>query len=96
MPGATIAPDKTFFDLDPQQFQTVLNLNLTGTVIPTQVFLQPMVKQGKGAIGRSIVHANGLPTRHGLSLQRTKTRVQEGDCIIHRDENCDFRHGHGI
>ncbi|MBQ9656530.1 MAG: SDR family oxidoreductase [Prevotella sp.] len=50
MPGATIAPDKTFFDLDPQQFQTVLNLNLTGTVIPTQVFLKPMVKQGKGSI----------------------------------------------
>ena len=50
MPGATIAPDKTFFDLDPAQFQTVLNLNLTGTVIPTQVFLKPMVKQGKGAI----------------------------------------------
>jgi len=50
MPGATIAPDKTFFDLDPTQFQTVLNLNLTGTVIPTQVFLQPMVKQGRGVI----------------------------------------------
>jgi NAD(P)-dependent dehydrogenase (short-subunit alcohol dehydrogenase family) len=49
-PGATIAPDKTFFDLDPEQFQKVLNLNLTGTVIPTQVFLEPMVKQGKGAI----------------------------------------------
>lgn len=50
MPGATIAPDKTFFDLDASQFQTVLNLNLTGTVIPTQVFLRPMVKQGKGSI----------------------------------------------
>jgi len=50
MPGATIAPDKTFFDLDPEQFQKVLNLNLTGTVIPTQVFLEPMVKQGKGNI----------------------------------------------
>ena len=50
MPGATIAPDKTFFDLDPAQFQTVLNLNLTGAVIPTQVFLKPMVKQGKGSI----------------------------------------------
>ena len=50
MPGATIAPDKTFFDLDPAQFQTVLDLNLTGTVIPTQVFLRPMVEQGKGAI----------------------------------------------
>ena len=50
MPGATIAPDKTFFDLDPAQFQTVLDLNLTGTVIPTQIFLKPMVAQGKGAI----------------------------------------------
>ena len=50
MPGATIAPDKTLFDLDPAQFQTVLDLNLTGTVIPTQVFLRPMVAQGRGSI----------------------------------------------
>lgn len=50
MPGATIAPDKTFFDLDPEQFQKVLNLNLTGTVIPTQIFLKPMSEQGKGSI----------------------------------------------
>lgn len=50
MPGATIAPDKTFFDLDPAQFQTVLNLNLTGTVIPTQVFLRPMAAQKRGTI----------------------------------------------
>lgn len=50
MPGATIPPDKTFFDLDPQQFERVLNLNLTGTVIPTQVFLRPMARQGKGVV----------------------------------------------
>jgi len=50
MKGATIAPEETFFDLDPAQFQTVLSLNLTGTVIPTQVFLKPMVAQGKGSI----------------------------------------------
>lgn len=50
MPGATITPDKTFFDLDPAQFQRVLDLNLTGTVLPTQVFLKQMVAQGKGAI----------------------------------------------
>lgn len=50
MPGATIAPDQTFFDLKVEEFQKVLNLNLTGTVIPTQVFLKPMVKQGKGSI----------------------------------------------
>ena len=50
MPGATIGPDKTFFDLDASQFSKVLELNLTGTVIPTQIFLKPMVKQGKGSI----------------------------------------------
>jgi len=49
-PGATIGPDQTFFDLNPEQFQRVLSLNLTGTVIPTQVFLRPMVEQGKGSI----------------------------------------------
>lgn len=50
MPGATIAPTGTFFDLKPEEFQRVLDLNLTGTVIPTQVFLRPMVEQGKGCV----------------------------------------------
>lgn len=50
MPGATIAPDGTFFDLKTEDFQQVLNLNLVGTVLPTQVFLKPMVEQKKGAI----------------------------------------------
>lgn len=50
MPGATIAPGSTFFDVKVEEFQKVLNVNLTGTVIPTQVFLRPMVEAGKGAI----------------------------------------------
>lgn len=50
MPGAVIGPDSNFFDLNVEDFQKVLELNLTGTVIPTQVFLKPMVKQGKGSI----------------------------------------------
>lgn len=50
MPGATIGSDQNFFDLEAEQFQRVLSLNLTGTVIPTQVFLRPMVKEGKGSI----------------------------------------------
>lgn len=50
MPGATIGPEGNFFNLKAVEFQTVLNLNLTGTVIPTQVFLKPMVKQGKGSV----------------------------------------------
>lgn len=50
MPGATIAPTGTFFDLKIEEFQRVLELNLTGTVLPTQVFLKPMVEQKSGAI----------------------------------------------
>lgn len=50
MAGAVISPEQTFFDLKVDEFQKVLNLNLTGTVIPTQVFLKPMVSQGKGSI----------------------------------------------
>lgn len=50
MPGATIDPDQTIFDLQPDAFQRVLNLNLTGTVIPTQAFLRPMAEQKKGSI----------------------------------------------
>ena len=47
MKGAMVNPDQTFFNLDINQFQKVVDLNLTGTVIPTQVFLDPMVRQGQ-------------------------------------------------
>jgi len=50
MPGATIAPGGTFFDVKICEFEKVLNLNLTGTVLPSQVFLKPMVEAGQGAI----------------------------------------------
>lgn len=50
MKGATIAPDKTFLDLDIEAFEKVVQLNLFGTVIPTQVFVPEIAKKGKGAI----------------------------------------------
>ncbi|MEG1544830.1 MAG: SDR family NAD(P)-dependent oxidoreductase, partial [Tannerellaceae bacterium] len=48
--GATIPPDKTIFDLDPDAFRGVVELNLFGTVLPTMVFADIMVKQRKGSI----------------------------------------------
>jgi NAD(P)-dependent dehydrogenase (short-subunit alcohol dehydrogenase family) len=50
MPGATISPGNTFFDVDVEAFQKVLGVNLTGTVLPTQIFLEPMVKAGRGTV----------------------------------------------
>jgi NAD(P)-dependent dehydrogenase (short-subunit alcohol dehydrogenase family) len=50
MPGATIGPDKTIFDLDVDAFKQVVDLNLFGTVIPTMVFAKVMVEQKQGNI----------------------------------------------
>lgn len=50
MPGATIAPTQTFFDLKMDDFRQVVDLNLTGTVVPTMVFAKYMSQQGTGNI----------------------------------------------
>lgn len=50
MQGATIAPDETLFDLDINQFEKVTQLNITGTLIPTKVFLQSMAANKEGSI----------------------------------------------
>jgi NAD(P)-dependent dehydrogenase (short-subunit alcohol dehydrogenase family) len=50
MPGATIMPDKTFFDLDHEAFQRVVDLNLLGTVLPSQVFGEEMAAKKRGII----------------------------------------------
>ncbi|MDD3357282.1 MAG: SDR family oxidoreductase [Dysgonamonadaceae bacterium] len=50
MPGATIGPDQTIFDLDIDEFKTVVDLNLLGTVLPSIVFGSCMIEQKKGSI----------------------------------------------
>lgn len=50
MPGATIGPDQTIFDLQIDAFRKVVDLNLMGTVLPTQVFLEAMAKNKQGCI----------------------------------------------
>jgi NAD(P)-dependent dehydrogenase (short-subunit alcohol dehydrogenase family) len=50
MPGATISPEKTVFDLDVADFDKVTNLNFKGTVLPSLVFGEVMAKQRSGNI----------------------------------------------
>ena len=50
MPGATLAPDQNFFDMDVTCWEKVTNLNMNGTVYPSMVFSKVMAKQGKGCI----------------------------------------------
>jgi NAD(P)-dependent dehydrogenase (short-subunit alcohol dehydrogenase family) len=50
MDAANIRPDQNVFDLSIDAMRKVVDLNLFGTVLPTQVFLENMVKNGKGVI----------------------------------------------
>lgn len=49
-PGATIGPDQTIFDLQIPDLQKVVDLNLMGTIYPTQVFGRVMADQKRGVV----------------------------------------------
>lgn len=48
--GATVLPQHSIFDLDAKAFQSVVDLNLMGTLLPTQVFAKDMTDQKSGCI----------------------------------------------
>lgn len=50
MPGATIGPDQAIFDLKTEDLKKVLDLNIVGTVLPSQVFSEIFAKQKSGNI----------------------------------------------
>ncbi|MCL4297509.1 MAG: SDR family oxidoreductase [Anaerolineae bacterium] len=49
-PRATTNPDQSFFDLPPDALRFVFDLNLLGTILPSQIFGKYMVEQGEGII----------------------------------------------
>lgn len=51
VPAATLNSDELVFDLPPQAFDDVVALNLTGTLLPTQVFGQAMSERTPQARG---------------------------------------------
>ena len=70
MPGATIAPDGTIFDLEIEAFRKVVDLNLFGTVLPTSVFSKAMVDAGKGCIVNFLESALRPLTRGGVWVSK--------------------------
>ena len=49
-PDATVFGDLTFFNVPRSALEGVVGLNFTGTVLPIQIFGEPMAEQGKGSI----------------------------------------------
>jgi NAD(P)-dependent dehydrogenase (short-subunit alcohol dehydrogenase family) len=50
MPAATTGPERTFFDLPDETLRQVVDLNLEGSILPSQIFGRMMVDQGEGTI----------------------------------------------
>ncbi|MDR0982516.1 MAG: SDR family oxidoreductase [Culturomica sp.] len=50
MPGATLDPEQSFFEMKIENWDKVTQLNMNGTVYPSYVFGDIMAKQGKGSI----------------------------------------------
>jgi NAD(P)-dependent dehydrogenase (short-subunit alcohol dehydrogenase family) len=49
-PQATTRPDLKFFDLPEEALRAVFDLNLVGTILPTQIFGRQMAEQGEGVV----------------------------------------------
>jgi NAD(P)-dependent dehydrogenase (short-subunit alcohol dehydrogenase family) len=49
-PKATVSPDLSFFDIPEEGLRFVLDLNLLGTIMPSQVVAKQMAEAGEGVI----------------------------------------------
>jgi NAD(P)-dependent dehydrogenase (short-subunit alcohol dehydrogenase family) len=66
IPAATATPERGFFGLDDAALREVIDLNLMGTLIPTRVFVEALVRS---SFGGSIVNVSSA------SAARAMTRV---------------------
>lgn len=61
--GAVVGPGEDVFGMPMEAFRAVLDLNLVGTVLPTQVFGPPMAEGGEG----SVVHISSMAADRAIT-----------------------------
>ena len=77
IPGAIVAPDKDIFELDFVALKEVMNLNLFGTMLPTQIFGQAIAAQKRGSIVNISSMASQRVITKVLGYSMAKTAI---DC----------------
>jgi NAD(P)-dependent dehydrogenase (short-subunit alcohol dehydrogenase family) len=63
MPGGVLQPDQDIFTMSMDGMRQVMDLNLWGTLIPTQIFGEVMAKGGKG----SIVNISSMASQQAIT-----------------------------
>lgn len=74
-PEATTNPKQSFFDLSPEVMRSVFDLNLTGSIIPSQVFGRTMAQQKSGVIVNISSMAAGRPLTRVVSYAAAKAAI---------------------
>jgi NAD(P)-dependent dehydrogenase (short-subunit alcohol dehydrogenase family) len=74
-PQATTRPDLSFFDLPEEALRFVFDLNLQGTILPSQVFGKRMAEQGEGVILNISSMSAFRPLTRVLSYSAAKAAV---------------------
>jgi NAD(P)-dependent dehydrogenase (short-subunit alcohol dehydrogenase family) len=72
---ATTNPNQPFFDLSPEAMRTVFDLNLTGTILPSQIFGRSMVNAKRGAIINISSMAASRPLTRVISYAAAKAAI---------------------
>jgi len=74
-PQATTRPDLSFFDVPQEALRFVFDLNLQGTILPSQVFGKRMAQQGEGVILNISSMSAFRPLTRVLSYSAAKAGV---------------------
>lgn len=84
-PGAVVQPDADIFNLDMNALKQVMDLNLFGTLLPTQIFGKAMVETSErgSIVNVSSVTAHTAVTRVlGYSLAKTAIEAYTKWCAV--------------
>jgi NAD(P)-dependent dehydrogenase (short-subunit alcohol dehydrogenase family) len=74
-PEATTSPERSFFDLPEDALRFVVDLNLLGTILPSQVFGKHMAEKGEGIILNISSMSALLPLTRVLGYSAAKAGV---------------------
>jgi NAD(P)-dependent dehydrogenase (short-subunit alcohol dehydrogenase family) len=74
-PEATVVGERTFFNLSREAIDDMLDLNLVGSILPSQVFGETMAGQGRGSIVNISSMAAARPLTRVIGYAAAKAAI---------------------